>query len=169
MKFIKIHGVTEIQEQDASTSLASCATTNRTLYSEQVKSREAKPEQKRDKSSSDEPDPVGLVFGHWQQIWKKPRSKLDPKRRAVILKALKSYDVATLCESISGYRESAFHLGANDRNKVFDDIELFLRDAAHIDQGLGYTGTNGSGPPKPRAPKSIAELEAEEAARDAQH
>jgi hypothetical protein len=96
---------------------------------------------------SGEPDPVAQVFAHWQRTWDKPKSKLDPKRKAAILKALKTYDVKTLCDSISGYRNSKHHRGDNERNTVYDDVELFLRDAKHIDAGISFLAqsTNAGG------------------------
>lgn len=84
------------------------------------------------------PDPVVLVFQHWQREWGKERSALDPKRRALIAKALKAYPIQELLTCISGYRLSDFHRGQNDRNTVYDDIGLFLRDSSKIDQGIKF-------------------------------
>ena len=84
------------------------------------------------------PDPVVLVFQHWQREWGKGRSALDPKRRALIAKALKAYPIQELFTCISGYRNSDFHRGQNDRNTVYDDIGLFLRDSSKIDQGIKF-------------------------------
>jgi hypothetical protein len=67
-----------------------------------------------------------------------PRSQLDEKRRKVIRHALKRYSEADLCMAISGYLNSPHHMGENDRNAVYDDIELLLRDAKHIDAGLKF-------------------------------
>jgi hypothetical protein len=89
-------------------------------------------------SSSKQLDPAVRVFDHWKSVWQHPRAALDPKRTATIKRALKAYDADTLCESISGYRFSPHHMGQNDRNTVFDDIGLFLRDASHIDAGLRF-------------------------------
>jgi uncharacterized protein YdaU (DUF1376 family) len=106
-------------------------------------------------SGSEPPDPVLVVFEHWQKVWKKPRSKLDTKRRKVIETALRSYDVLTLCLSIDGYQRSDWHKGQNDRRTVYDDIALFLRDAAHIDAGLKFTD---GPPPKGEGPKTKFDL-----------
>jgi hypothetical protein len=76
------------------------------------------------------------VFDHWRQEHQHPRAQLDPKRRKAILHALKHYSEADVCQAVSGYLNSPHHMGENDRNTKFDDIELFLRDAKHIDQGL---------------------------------
>lgn len=82
--------------------------------------------------------PVETVFQHWRTVHGHPRSQLDPKRRRVIQAALERYSVDDLCESISGYRNSPHHMGQNDRGTVYDDIEIFLRDAKHIDAGLAF-------------------------------
>jgi len=81
---------------------------------------------------------VAEVFDHWRQTWGHERAHLDPKRRKVIRAALAGYSVADLCRAISGYRNSPHHRGENDRATVYDDLGLFLRDAAHIDAGLRF-------------------------------
>lgn len=84
-------------------------------------------------------DPVDEVFEHWKRVWNHPKSALDPKRIAAIKRALKGYQVADLCASISGYQNSPHHTGQNDRQTVYDDIELFLRDSSHIDAGIRFS------------------------------
>lgn len=81
---------------------------------------------------------VQRVFDHWKTVWNKPRARLDEKRRKLIRAALKNYTEADLCQSISGYQNSPHHLGQNDRDTVYDDIGLFLRDSQHIDAGLRF-------------------------------
>lgn len=83
-------------------------------------------------------DAVGRVFDHWRSEYGHPRAHLDPKRRKVIREALKAYDEATLREAICGYKLSPHHMGQNEQRTVYDDISLFLRDAEHIDRGLGF-------------------------------
>jgi hypothetical protein len=63
----------------------------------------------------------------------------------VIEAALKLHDEPTLRASISGYRNSPHHMGQNERRTVYDDIELLLRDATHIENGLRFA----RGPPAP--------------------
>lgn len=85
---------------------------------------------------------VQRVFDHWREVWGHPHAKLDAKRKAAITAALKlGYEVVTLCESISGYKNSDHHTGKNERSAVFDELTLFLRDAAHIDAGLRHHQT----------------------------
>lgn len=88
---------------------------------------------------------VERVFEHWRSVYRKPRASLDQKRRKLIRTALREYDEATLCQAISGYQHSPHHMGQNDRQTVYDDIELMLRDAKHVEAGLGFHA-NGSAP-----------------------
>lgn len=163
LEFLEIHGLTINGKSVAKALLA-----NR--YTEKERSEQERSEQSRAEQSVElEIRPVEAVFAHWQKVWNKPRAKLDPKRRATISRALKAYDQATLCESISGYKNSTHHNGVNDRNTVYDEIALFLRDAAHIDAGLQHANGPVNGKPARRIAKTVAELELEEAQRNAKH
>lgn len=90
------------------------------------------------------PQTVVEVFEHWKSVHKHPSAKLDAKRQKLIAAALISYSVADLCQSITGYRNSPHHMGQNDKATIYDDIELMLRDAKHIDAGMKF----GSAPPR---------------------
>lgn len=82
---------------------------------------------------------VRRIFLHWQTEYQHPRAHLDAKRRRLIAAALKAYDEATVCASISGYKLSPHHMGQNEQSTVYDDIGLFLRDTEHIERGLGFS------------------------------
>lgn len=95
--------------------------------------------------SADSPTDAAIrVFDHWRTIYQHPRAQLDDKRRKVIRAALAVYPEADLITAISGYKNSAHHMGKNERNAVYDDIELFLRDAKHIDAGLTFAKQGGT-------------------------
>ena len=81
---------------------------------------------------------VERVFAHWRDRFDHPKAVLDGKRRKVISSALGMYSESDLCQAIDGYCNSPHHMGHNDRNTVYDDITLFLRDAQHIDAGLRF-------------------------------
>lgn len=91
------------------------------------------------------PGDVEAVFDHWRETWGKRKARLDPKRKRLIQIALKSYPLAELCKSISGYRNSPHHRGENERRTAYDDIELFLRDSKHIEAGLQFAEKNPGG------------------------
>lgn len=100
---------------------------------------------------------VKMVFDHYVKVMDKPRARLDDKRKICIHRALQNYSARELCEAISGYTHSPFHMGDNDRRRRYDDIELLLRDAKRIEEGLelyhrnsgaGGNGGGGSGAPR---------------------
>ena len=142
------HNFLEIQEvtsetivvgQSASNVLATC-----TSEAEQRQSRE-ETEQRRSVPQKRDSAPAERIFEHWRSEFGHQKAVLDPKRRRVIEAALKLHDEPTLRSAISGYRNSPHHMGENERRTVYDDIELFLRDATHIENGLRFA----RGPPAP--------------------
>ena len=75
------------------------------------------------------------VFTYWQQKLSHPTAKLDAKR----LKAIKGrladgYTVADLCLAVDGCAYDPFSQGQNDRQAVYDDIELICRDGPKVDK-----------------------------------
>jgi len=92
------------------------------------------------------PKPVREVFEHWVQVMKHQGAFLDKKRERVIRAALKERSVEDCKRAIDGCRASTFHMGENDRGKVYDALGLIFRDAEHTERFLGYL-TNSSGGP----------------------
>lgn len=75
------------------------------------------------------------VFQHWQIIHDYKRARLDDKRRKLINDRLKDgYSLQDLSDAISGCFLSAFHMGDNPNAKRYNDLNLIIRDASHIDQ-----------------------------------
>lgn len=132
LNFLEIQGL----EQSASTALSP-----RYAREEKRERREEVEEKRSEQDMSGKPDDVGDVFDHWKLVWNHPRSALDPKRTAAIKRALKGYSAADLKLCIEGYKNSPHHTGQNDRQTVYDDIELFLRDSSHIDAGIRFHET----------------------------
>lgn len=84
-------------------------------------------------------DDVTAVFEFWKtQVGKTRTTKLDTKRRTKIKSALANYGVEQVQQAIIGCTLSPHHMGQNAQNKRYDDIELILRDAKHVEQFLGY-------------------------------
>lgn len=78
---------------------------------------------------------IEAVFEHWKEVMSSPRSRLDIKRRDAIKgRLIDGYTLADLCDAINGCRASRFHMGDNDRRRVFNDIGLICRDAEHVDR-----------------------------------
>ena len=79
-------------------------------------------------------DDTTAVFTTWQQATGKHRARLDPKRRKRIRDALKHYPLADVLDAVQGWQHSPHHAGQNPHGTVFNDLELLLRDAAHLEQ-----------------------------------
>lgn len=106
------------------------------------------------------------------------RPRRTAPRDALIERRLRDYPVEELERSIRGYARSAFHRGENDRGRPYQSLELWLRDAAHVEAGWGYLESTGaaSRPARKGAPildgigsawqEYEARLEAERAAID---
>lgn len=86
-------------------------------------------------SSSKSESPVRMVFDHWRGVMKTPKSKLDSKRIGKVKAALKlGFTVDELKLAIEGCLKSDWHMGRDKNNsKMFNDLELILRDASHIE------------------------------------
>lgn len=81
-------------------------------------------------------DDVRRLFDHWVfMLGKNPkRVALGPERRKVITRALQLYDVDVLEMAIEGCAASEWHAGENDRGASYQDIELILRNEAHVER-----------------------------------
>jgi hypothetical protein len=79
-------------------------------------------------------DDTVAIFQAWQEAARKPRARLDDKRRRIIKRALQHYPVDDLLDTVRGWRHSPHHCGQNDTGTVYNDLELLLRDSAHIER-----------------------------------
>lgn len=85
------------------------------------------------------PQAVGRVFEAWLvSTGRTDRTILDAKRRKLIGRALTQYPVADLVDAVQGWRNSPHHRGENETRTVYNDLELLLRDAAHIERFRDY-------------------------------
>ena len=112
-------------------------------YRNQEPKPEPKPEPepisvKPETLSSDLSD-CDVVFDHWRSVMGHDKSKLDDKRKSLIRRAIKlGYSVDDLKNSITGYSQSPFHMGDNDKQTRYDGLDLILRDGSKIDAGLAF-------------------------------
>lgn len=75
------------------------------------------------------------VFEYWKQVMNHPAAQLDAKRSKNIGARLKDgYTVSQLCRAVDGCKYDPFSQGANDRQTVYDDIELICRDGPKVDK-----------------------------------
>jgi len=78
---------------------------------------------------------VMAVFDYWRVTMNHPQSILDNKRSKAIAARLKEgHGVDKLKQAIDGCKASAWHQGKNNRQTVYDDIELICRDAKHVEE-----------------------------------
>lgn len=77
---------------------------------------------------------VEQVFAAWVASTGKQRARLDPKRRRRIEAALKGYPLADVLDAVRGWENLPFNGGQNDSGMVYNELELLLRDAAHIER-----------------------------------
>lgn len=94
---------------------------------------------RKDKSS--EPDferRVKSVFDYWVLVMgKNPSSaKLTPKRKRAISDRLKDYTKDQIFEAIRNCRDDEWSMGANERCKPFNDIELICRSGEKLESFL---------------------------------
>lgn len=89
-----------------------------------------------DEQAAPTPDAVQRLFEHWVfMLGKNPkRVALGPERRKVITRALQLYEVEVLEMAIEGCAVSEWHAGENDRGTIYQDIELILRNEAHVER-----------------------------------
>lgn len=84
-------------------------------------------------------DEINEVFDCWRQTMGHHRSALDDKRNKLITARLKDgYTVEQLCNAIRGCSLSPWHMGDNDNGRKYDGLDLILRDAAKVDQFIGF-------------------------------
>lgn len=79
-------------------------------------------------------DPVNMVFERWKQsTHKNGKTVLTAGRRRIIRAACKDYPLADVLDAVEGWEFIPHNRGENDRHREFNDIELLLRDAKHIE------------------------------------
>lgn len=79
-------------------------------------------------------DSVELVFDHWCEVCNHPQSKLTSDRIALIRRRGKSHSVEQMQKAITGCSVTPHNQGENNNGTKYDDLELILRNAAHIER-----------------------------------
>lgn len=83
---------------------------------------------------------AAVVFEHWRSVMgKSRRTVLDSNRKRIIQKALANYSLDDVKAAITGCSLSPHHMGRNDRNTVYNGLDLILRNAEKIEQFIGYS------------------------------
>jgi uncharacterized protein YlbG (UPF0298 family) len=76
---------------------------------------------------------IQIIFDYWQKTMGHPRAVLDDKRKSLIRRQLKNYSENDLKTAIYGCSITPWNMGKNPDGRIYDSIELILRDAKHID------------------------------------
>lgn len=84
---------------------------------------------------------VRAVFEHWKageaRTGGATRAILTDDRKTLIKKRLDDgFTVGDLKAAVDGYHASPWHLGKNDRQRRYTDIELALRNASKVEAGI---------------------------------
>ena len=96
-------------------------------------------------------DDVGLVWQAYADAVAPTRVRLTPPRAALIGRRLREYTVDELVRALRGYGRSAWHRGENDRGRPYQSLELWLRDAAHVEAGWQLESAPERATKKPKA------------------
>lgn len=96
--------------------------------------------------------PPQQVFNAWVEATGKARATMDAKRKRLIENALKLYPLEDVLAAVRGWKNSPWHCGQNDRNLVYNGLDLLLRDAEHIER---FRDLALQGPPRRSDPRSM--------------
>ena len=78
---------------------------------------------------------VRQVFDVWMEATgKTSTTKLDSRRRRKIEQALALYPIQDVLDAAVGWKNSPFHRGENEAGRIYNELDLLLRDGAHIEQ-----------------------------------
>lgn len=74
------------------------------------------------------------LFNFWKATFNKRASTvLDDRRKDKLATALRHYGMDTCKQAILGCSMSDFHMGNNNRNKVYNDLTLIFRNADKVE------------------------------------
>lgn len=104
---------------------------------------------------SDKSDDCREVFDYWLKVMgKNPNQvKFSPERKTKIQQRLKDYSVEQIKRGINGCKRSAHHMGKNDSNTKYNDIELICRNATKLESFIEMGAAPASY--SPRDPNSF--------------
>lgn len=78
---------------------------------------------------------VREVFDYWREVLEHPHAILDDKRKRHIGGRLREgASVDFIKQAIRGIKRSKFHMGQNDRHKVYDGLHIICKDADHLEE-----------------------------------
>lgn len=93
-------------------------------------------DKKETAKSTAEPPTARQVFDAWvEATGKNPNAvKFSKERQSLINRRLKEWPIEDLLDAVKGWRHSPHHRGENDRQTVYNDLDLLLRNAKNIER-----------------------------------
>ncbi|WP_276973159.1 hypothetical protein [Ferrimicrobium acidiphilum] len=97
-----------------------------------------------------DPALVRQVWESWQESTGRRQTQFTAQRKKLIERALGTHPPEDVLDAVRGWAKSAFHTGDNPNGRVYNDIELILRDARHVEsfrdleRGSGVVTKRGS-------------------------
>lgn len=85
------------------------------------------------KPVNNDSEQVQLLFEFWQKVMNKSNVKLSAGRKSKITARLKDYSFDEISQAIENCSKSKFHMGMNDNNKQYNDIELICRNCEKLE------------------------------------
>lgn len=75
------------------------------------------------------------VFDMWiESTGRTGSTQFSTKRRRLIRQALHAYPTQDVLDAVCGWKISPHHRGENEQHTTYNDLELLLRDAQHIEK-----------------------------------
>lgn len=110
-------------------------TTRRTTNNNDNKGNKGNKDNKKHTSPKDD-ERVVKVFEYWKQVMNKTdQTMLSPKRKKAIFARIKEgYKFEDFRLAIDSCFQSAFHMGQNDNQTLYNDIELICRTGEKLEQ-----------------------------------
>ena len=86
------------------------------------------------------------IFHYWQDVMGKPSAQLSEERKNKIRVRLNhGYTVEQIKKAIDGCKASDFHMGRNERNTAYNDLELICRNDVKLEQFIARAEQNHGG------------------------
>ncbi|NOQ48726.1 MAG: hypothetical protein GQ576_06295, partial [Methanococcoides sp.] len=86
------------------------------------------------KPLSSKPDIAEKIFGFWCEVMAKGNSKFTAKRKKAVAARIKDgYTEEDFMQAILNCSRSPFHMGENDRQTLYNDLELICRSGEKLE------------------------------------
>lgn len=130
---ITICNYTSFQHDETASGTGNETASDTTGGQQAEHNKEGKKEKEGKQGKEINSEQAHMVFKHWQNIMNKPNSKLTTGRLSKIVARLKVYSFDDVCMAIENCSKSKFHMGNNDQNKQYNDIELICRNGEKLE------------------------------------